>query len=211
MSHQILGRRGEGSGDEEEEEINVRHQVLRLRGGAGSGDEDELEVDVKHEMAKNIIEGILNEVVNREMSKLIIEEILSKVLEACVEEQGLEPELFELDISLNDSMRLSEKLSLSIQELDEEEEMEGGDDFNDEESDDYEASDAIGFQYLKALDPDFMASPRLLVRGIYKGQVLELVVRRKTSGMLVSWTMSEMVHKKIVLNVHLHIVVRNQD
>ena len=45
---------------------------MRLRGGAGSGDEDELEVDVKHEMAKNIIEGILNEVVNREMSKLII-------------------------------------------------------------------------------------------------------------------------------------------
>ena len=64
----------------------MRHQVLRLRGGAGSGDEEELELNVKHEMAKNIIEDILDGVAEVAMAKHIIEDILSKVMEACTED-----------------------------------------------------------------------------------------------------------------------------
>ena len=106
----------------------------------------------------------------------------------------------------NSSLLLSDKLSLSTTEPNGEEGKQESDrqlegELNEEESDDYEESDAIGFKLLKALDPDFLASPRMLVRGIYRGDVLELTVRRRTDGTLVSWTMREMVTNKYVLNV----------
>ena len=117
-----------------------------------------------------------------------------------------EEEVGKLCPDLDSSLLLSDKLSLSLnQGNDEEEKQEGGGecegDCSEEEVDDYEASDSIGIKLLENLDCDFYASPRMLVRGVYRGDVLELTVKRRTDGNLVSWTLREMVHKKYVLNV----------
>ena len=58
-----------------------------------------------------------------------------------------------------------------------------------------------GLQFLKQLDPDFVCSPRMIVRGIYSGEVLQLVVKRKTEGNLVHWALFDMKQKKQLLSV----------
>ena len=100
----------------------MRHQVLRLRGGAGSGDEEELELNVKHEMTKNIIEDILDGVAEMAMAKHIIEDILSKVMEACTEDLRGEGSFSQRNPlqgpgeDLNSSILLSNNFELSLTE-----------------------------------------------------------------------------------------------
>ena len=58
-----------------------------------------------------------------------------------------------------------------------------------------------GAKFLHQLDRDYICSPRMLVRGVYKGEVLKLVVKRKTEGTYVDWTIFNMKKNKVVLNV----------
>ena len=71
------------------------------------------------------------------------------------------------------------------------------------EEDDEDNEDEIcdGFRFLKQLDPDFICSPRMIVRGIYTGEVLKLVVKRKTEGNLVHWAIFDTKQKKQLLSV----------
>ena len=58
--------------------------------------------------------------------------------------------------------------------------------FAEEVQNSEENYDIIGHQLLVQLDRDYRSSPRKLVRGVYKSDVLELVVRRKLQGNLVN-------------------------
>ena len=57
----------------------------------------------------------------------------------------------------------------------------------------------IGLRFLKHLDQDFTSSPRKIVRGVWRGDNLELVARRKTEGNLVHWTLTYLPQNKIVM------------
>ena len=63
----------------------------------------------------------------------------------------------------------------------------------------YEEYVENGSGLLCKINRDFLASPRMLVRGVYKGQRLELTVQRRTEGRLVSWIMKD--HDTYVINV----------
>ena len=54
---------------------------------------------------------------------------------------------------------------------------------------------------LQQIDRDYICSPRLIVRGVYVGEVLKLVVKRKTEGTYVDWAMFNMNMKEQVLNI----------
>ena len=69
----------------------------------------------------------------------------------------------------------------------------------DDEDDEDEICD--GFQFLQHLDPDFICSPRMIVRGVYTGEVLKLEVKRKTEGNLVHWKLFDTKRKKQLLSV----------
>ena len=58
-----------------------------------------------------------------------------------------------------------------------------------------------GATFLQQLDRDYLCSPRMIVRGVYVGDVLKLIVKRKTEGTYVDWTIFNMKTKKLVLNV----------
>ena len=74
---------------------------------------------------------------------------------------------------------------------------------DDEEGDgDQEGEEAVsGAKFLHQLDQDYLCSPRLLVRGIYDGDVLQLVVKRKTEGTYVDWAMFNTRINEQVLNI----------
>ena len=111
----------------------------------------------------------------------------------------------------NNSMLFSEKLSRSLEE-EPENDHEGRDPSADENNknlneckdseDEYDDNEGtFSNQILSALDKHFMDRPIMLVRGVYKSGVLQLTVRRPTYGVLVSWTLEDMVRKKFVFNV----------
>ena len=58
-----------------------------------------------------------------------------------------------------------------------------------------------GATFLQQLDRDFICSPRMIVRGVYTGEVLKLVVKRKTEGTYVDWAMYNTKTKTQVLNI----------
>ena len=70
-----------------------------------------------------------------------------------------------------------------------------------QENADYEDFVENGGNLLKTINRDFLASPRMLVRGIYKGEILRLTVQRRTEGRLVSWSMKDVKNDTYVLNV----------
>ena len=76
-------------------------------------------------------------------------------------------------------------------------EGEGGD---QDETEEGEEADS-GARFLQQIDRDYICSPRLIVRGVYVGEVLKLVVRRKTEGTYVDWAMFNMNMKEQVLNI----------
>ena len=77
-----------------------------------------------------------------------------------------------------------------------------GDDVEVEVAGDEEGEEAVsGAEFLKQLDRDYICSPRLIVRGVYVGEVLRLVVKRKTEGTLVDWAMYNMKTRTQVLNI----------
>ena len=59
-----------------------------------------------------------------------------------------------------------------------------------------------GEEYLKVIDKNFMTSPRMIVRGRYSGESLELIVKRRTEGTYVSWNLFNTKNKKQALLVH---------
>ena len=70
-----------------------------------------------------------------------------------------------------------------------------------EDDEDNEDEICDGFRFLQQLDPDFICSPRIILRGIYEGEVLKLVVKRKTEGNLVHWAIFDTKQKKQLLSV----------
>ena len=62
-----------------------------------------------------------------------------------------------------------------------------------------ESYDNIGLQLLRQLDRDFLSSPRLIVRGVWRGDNLELVANRRLEGNLVHWTLTYIPKNKIVM------------
>merc|ERR1712004_893336 len=54
-------------------------------------------------------------------------------------------------------------------------------------TEDDNSDDRLGEKFLLELDPDFMCSTRLVMRGVYKSEVLKLVVKRRLEGNLVHW------------------------
>ena len=58
-----------------------------------------------------------------------------------------------------------------------------------------------GAKFLEQLDRDYLCSPRMVVRGVYVGEVLKLIVKRKTEGTYVDWTIFNMKTKTLVLNI----------
>ena len=77
-----------------------------------------------------------------------------------------------------------------------------GDDVEVEVAGDEEGEEAVcGAEFLKQLDRDYICSPRLIVRGVYVGEVLRLVVKRKTEGTLVDWALYNMKTRTQVLNI----------
>ena len=64
---------------------------------------------------------------------------------------------------------------------------------------DYDKYVENGSGLLCKINRDFLASPRMLVRGVYKGEILQLTVQRRTEGKLVSWIIKN--HYIYVLNV----------
>ena len=69
----------------------------------------------------------------------------------------------------------------------------------DSSDEDYE--DKYSYRCLKRLDRDFLSRPRLIVRGIWRGEVLELQSKRRTEGTWVEWIMKDMKSKKTILLV----------
>ena len=75
------------------------------------------------------------------------------------------------------------------------------DDVAEDDKDDEDERCDDGFKFLQQLDRDFLCSPRMIVRGVYTGEVLKLVVRRKTEGNLVHWALFDMKRNKQLLSV----------
>ena len=58
-----------------------------------------------------------------------------------------------------------------------------------------------GAKFLQQLDRDYLCGPRMLVRGVYEGEVLKLTVKRKTEGTYVDWTILNKKTNTLVLNI----------
>ena len=67
-----------------------------------------------------------------------------------------------------------------------------------------DAADEVksGAKFLQQIDKDYLCSPRLVVRGEYSGEVLKLVVKRKTQGTYVDWAIINKKTNKQLLLVH---------
>ena len=113
---------------------------------------------------------------------------------------------------LNSSILLSDKLALSMSEefenpfSEDEDNDNAGEaderDFQDDNSSDVESIQFnCGAEFLKNLDQDYLCSPRKIVRGVYSGEVLQLIMKRKLEGTLVDWSIMNMRNKKQVLLV----------
>ena len=59
-----------------------------------------------------------------------------------------------------------------------------------------------GLTFLRNIDKHFMSSPRIIVRGRYRGQGMELIVRRRPEGTYVDWALFNTKSKKQALLVH---------
>ena len=59
-----------------------------------------------------------------------------------------------------------------------------------------------GAKFLQQLDKDYLCSPRMLVRGEYSGEVLKLIVKRRTEGTFVNWGIFNKKTNKQLLLVH---------
>ena len=64
------------------------------------------------------------------------------------------------------------------------------------------------YRCLRRLDIDFFSSPRLIVRGIWRGDVLELQAKRRVEGTWVEWVMRNMTEKTTVLRVRANMMYK---
>ena len=111
-------------------------------------------------------------------------------------------------INLNNSSLLSEKFEMSMSE-------DGVGDAGTQASDlsdelfiedlteaERELEESIGSRALSKIDPHYYSSPRLVMRGEYVGDVINLEVKRKPmNGTYVDWFMMNKETKDIILNV----------
>ena len=81
------------------------------------------------------------------------------------------------------------------EQVDENEETECGEDSADDKV-------KTGAMFLQQIDKDYLCSPRQVVRGVYSGEVLQLIVKRKTEGTFVDWAIINKKTKKQLLLVH---------
>ena len=91
-----------------------------------------------------------------------------------------------------------------IEDITATDQVEGGDEDNAEVEVKVDGNDeegVSGAKFLNQLDKDYICSPRLIVRGVYVGDVLKLVVKRKTEGTYVDWTMFNTNQNTQVLNI----------
>ena len=99
-------------------------------------------------------------------------------------------------INLNNSILLSEKFEMSMSDLSDELFIE---DLTEAER---ELEESIGSRALSKIDPHYYSSPRLVMRGEYVGDVINLKVKRKPmNGTYVDWYMMNKETKDIILNV----------
>ena len=112
----------------------------------------------------------------------------------------------ELDMSLNTSaasivsMEQAEEVVHSIVEtILADVQVEGGDLVSQVHEEGEEINS--GAKFLQQLDRDYLCGPRMLVRGVYEGEVLKLTVKRKTEGTYVDWTILNKKTNTLVLNV----------
>ena len=68
-------------------------------------------------------------------------------------------------------------------------------------AEDLDDSRTFGYKCLEKIDGHFVESPRRIVCGIWRGETMELVARRKPEGTLVEWTLTERRFKKRILLV----------
>ena len=107
------------------------------------------------------------------------------------------------ETELNSSLLLSEKFELSMNGH---HDLEVGGEVNTDLVEnmgdgDFDEYDNMGEKFLKQLDPDFLKSTRLVVNGIFKGEVLNLKVKKGTFGTYVDWFMVNKQTAEIILNV----------
>ena len=113
---------------------------------------------------------------------------------------------------LNSSILLSDKLALSMSEefdnpFSEDDENDNAGEAEERDCQYDNTSDVentqinCGAQFLKKLDQDYLCSPRKIVRGVYSGEVLQLIMKRKLEGTYVDWSIMNMRNKKQVLLV----------
>ena len=184
-------------------DLYLSEQPLRLRGG-GSGD-DSFSSNPKRSGAQTDEEQSQEEDLAHEDTD-VCEKI---VLDDSSEEEGV-------DISVDTSndylvpgrkgetslftgqIELSTQFSMEVENDMEGERAQKG---TDHEMEDANDSRTFEFKFLEKLDRHFLESPRIIVRGIWRGETLELVARRKTHGTSVEWTLMERRFKKMIMLV----------
>ena len=135
----------------------------------------------------------LNEHIVRSPEKIIIDESSSEEGPECktIPEAHIGDEDIEVQEALNPGDKDSQKSTRIQHDLQ---------DFGKESTDVDSSYNNFGFKFLRKIDEHFCESPRLLMRGIWRSDELELQVKRKTEGVLVQWLLTNTRSKKIVVN-----------
>ena len=105
----------------------------------------------------------------------------------------------EEEMDLGEDLGRGEELRMHV-ELDGDGDGECNQNVSEEEGD-AEEEYCDGYNFLQKIDPDFACSPRMIARGVFKGEVLKLEVKRRTEGNLVHWVLFDMKKKKQLLCV----------
>ena len=185
------------------------HDVLRLKGGGkdGSSSDEEASMGRGGFQTDDDEQGLRYGSDGSDLSDLLDEE-LNRVQDGNVELMELSDNYEEGgNISMDTSaprivsMEQSEEMVQSILENILADAQVGGGDQVDDQVDDKGEEANSGAKFLQQLDRDYLCSPRMVVRGVYVGEVLKLIVRRKTEGTYVDWTILNMKTKTLVLNI----------
>ena len=106
-------------------------------------------------------------------------------------------------------IELSSKFSLEVQK-DMHAEGEDSREVHNPPNSDLDQSKTYGYRCLEKIDSHFVESPRLIVSGIWRGETLELVARRKPEGTLVEWTLTERRCKTRILLVKAQMTYKSR-
>ena len=174
--------------------------VLRLRGGGkdGSSSDEEASMGMGESQTDDDESGLQYGSDGSDLSELLDEE-LRRVQNGNVEQMELSDNYEEGgDISFQSKEVVQSILEhiLADAQVEDVDPVE-----RDDQVDEKGGESASGAKFLQQLDRDYLCSPRMIVRGVYVGEVLKLIVRRKTEGTYVDWTILNMKTKTLVLNI----------